>query len=73
MCFLHVHTKFQLSSFIRSGDIADLLLHVFFSKIPIFQKNAVTCSDNFLKSACDTEKLPVTNFKKSKSARDMCP
>ena len=41
MCFIHVHTKFQLSSFIRSGDIANLLLGVFFSKIPVFQKNAV--------------------------------
>ena len=41
MCFTHVHTKFQLSSFIRSGAIADLLLGVFFSKMPFFQKNAV--------------------------------
>ena len=41
MGFIHVHTKFQLSSFIRSGDIADLLLGVFFSKMPFFQKNAV--------------------------------
>ena len=41
MGFIHVHTKFQLSSFIRSGDIADLLLDVFFSKMPFFQKNAV--------------------------------
>ena len=41
MGFIHVHTKFQLSSFIRSGDMADLLLGVFFSKIPIFQKNAI--------------------------------
>ena len=41
MGFIHVHTKFQLSSFIRSGDIADLLFSVFFSKMPFFQKNAV--------------------------------
>ena len=39
--FVHMHTKFQLSSFIRSGDIADSHLGVFFSKMPFFQKNAV--------------------------------
>ena len=41
MHFVHMHTKFQLSSFIRSRDIANLLLGVFFSKMPFFQKNAV--------------------------------
>merc|ERR1712208_130530 len=41
MYFIHVHTKFQLSSFIKSGDIADLLLGVFFSKMPFFHKNVV--------------------------------
>ena len=41
MCIIHVRTKFQLSSFIRSGDIADSLLDTFFSKMPLFQKNVV--------------------------------
>ena len=42
MYFVHVHTKFQLSSFIRSRDIADLLLYIktaFFWKKGIFEKN----------------------------------
>ena len=37
-----MHTKFQLSSFIRSRDIADLLLYIktaFFWKKGIFEKN----------------------------------
>ena len=42
MHFVHMHTKFQLSSFIRSRDIADLLLYTktaFFWKTGIFEKN----------------------------------
>ena len=42
MYFVHMHTKFQLSSFIRSRDIADLLLYIktaFFWKKGIFEKN----------------------------------
>ena len=42
MYFGHMHTKFQLSSFIRSRDIADLLLYIktaFFWKKGIFEKN----------------------------------
>ena len=42
MYFVHMHTKFQLSSFIRSRDIADLLLYIktaFFWKTGIFEKN----------------------------------
>ena len=41
MCFIHVHTKSQLYSITRGTDIADLLLDVFFSKMPLFQKNAI--------------------------------
>ena len=40
--FVHMHTKFQLSSFIRSRDIANLLLYIktaFFWKTGIFEKN----------------------------------
>ena len=42
MYFIHMHTKFQLSSFIKSRDIADLLLYIktaFFWKKGIFEKN----------------------------------
>ena len=44
MYFGHMHTKFQLSSFIRSRDIANLLLYTktaFFWKMGIFEKK--TC------------------------------
>ena len=44
MYFGHMHTKFQLSSFIRTRDIADLLLYTkiaFFCKTGIFEKNAL--------------------------------
>ena len=42
MYFIHMHTKFQLSSFIRSRDMADLLLYTktaYFWKRGIFEKN----------------------------------
>ena len=42
MYFIHIQTKFQLFSFIRSRDIADLLLYIktaFFWKRGIFEKN----------------------------------
>ena len=42
MYFIHMHIKFQLSSFIRSRDIANLLLYTktaYFLKTGIFEKN----------------------------------
>ena len=46
MHFAHMDTKFQLSSFIRSRDIADLLMYIktaFFGKKGIFEKNTPKC------------------------------
>ena len=46
MYFVHMHTEFQLSSFIRSRDIADLLMYIktaFFGKKGIFEKNTPKC------------------------------
>ena len=39
--FIHVHTKFQFSSFIRSWDIVDLFLGVLSLKMPFFKKTII--------------------------------